>query len=588
MYCRHFGLDAKPFSITPDPRFLFLSERHREALAHLLYGVGEGGGFVQLTGEVGTGKTTLCRALLEQLPQSVDIALILNPKLSGLELVAAVCDELKVDYPRDTQSLKVLVDHLNEHLLRAHAAGRRTVLVIDEAQNLSAEVLEQIRLLTNLETAQAKLLQIILIGQPELQALLARNELRQLAQRITARYHLGSLSRAETQIYIAHRLKVSGGHGNLFTRGAIDAVQRLSGGTPRLINVLCDRALLGAYVEDRQRVDARLVRRAAREVLPEVQAGYGARSIWPWVAGVALVAGAAVLGWRVGDHPQDLLSFGGVASEEARPAATDAPHAGPGEPGEPDKLAAFGTVAGTTSPDPLQDDAELLPPPTTMDAESPPPVAALGAALLTAAADESSELLTWSGLFKLWDAALYLDGQLQPCDQAAHQGLRCLVRAGNWTQLRSLDRPAVLQMIAPDGRRVSALLRSLDTDAAGIEVGGELLHTPLAGIERYWHGQFVLLWRPPVGHEVLRTGARGADVAWLHDLLDRLQPDAAGGAGAADVYDTALAERVRRFQAAHALEADGVVGTLTLIHLNSADRRSGGPRLSGAALARDG
>lgn len=576
MYCRHFGLDAKPFSITPDPRFLFLSDRHREALAHLLYGVGEGGGFVQLTGEVGTGKTTLCRALLEQLPASVDIALILNPKLSGLELVAAVCDELKVHYPCDTQSLKVLVDQLNEHLLHAHAAGRRTVLVIDEAQNLSAEVLEQIRLLTNLETAQAKLLQIILIGQPELQVLLARNDLRQLAQRITARYHLGSLTHDETQVYITHRLKVSGGSGDLFTRTAVDEVQRLSGGTPRLINIICDRALLGAYVEDKHRVDAKLLRRAAREVLPEVQGGRGAGSGWPWVAGVALVAGAAVLGWLVGDRPQALLSLGGAVSEEIRPAAVDA---------APDATDADARPVPGDVPEPA---AELLPPPEAMDADTLPPVSGLDDALLAAAADEGSGLLAWSGLFRLWDAALYLDGPLQPCDQAAHQGLRCLVRAGNWTQLRSLDRPAVLQMIAPDGRRVSALLRSLDADEAGIEVGGELLYVPLAEIERYWHGQFVLLWRAPVGHEALRAGDRGADVAWLRDLLDRLQPDLAGGAGTSDLYDAALVERVRRFQAAHALEADGVVGALTLIHLNSADRRSGGPRLSGAAAAKDG
>lgn len=582
MYCRHFGLDAKPFSITPDPRFLFLSDRHREALAHLLYGVGEGGGFVQLTGEVGTGKTTLCRALLEQLPASVDIALILNPKLSGLELVAAVCDELKVDYPRDTQSLKVLVDHLNEHLLHAHAAGRRTVLVIDEAQNLSAEVLEQIRLLTNLETAQAKLLQIILIGQPELQTLLARNDLRQLAQRITARYHLGSLTRDETQVYITHRLKVSGGHGDLFTRAAVDEVQRLSDGTPRLINIICDRALLGAYVEDKRRVDAKLLRRAAREVLPEVQDGRGGGSAWPWVAGVVLVAGAALLGWLVGDRPQDLLSLGGVASEELRPVS----------PGASEDAAASMTAAPVQTalpdvPDAPGADAGALPP-AAMDADTLPPASGLADALLAAAADEGSGLLAWSGLFKLWDAALYLDGQLQPCDQAARQGLRCLVRAGNWTQLRNFDRPAVLQMIAPDGRRMSALLRSLDAGEAGIEVGGELHYVPLADIERYWHGQFMLLWRPPVGHEVLRAGDRGADVAWLRDLLDRLQPDLAGGAGAPDVYDAALAERVRRFQAAHALEADGVVGALTLIHLNSADRRSGGPRLSGAAAAQDG
>lgn len=307
MYCKHFGLDSKPFSISPDPRFLFLSDRHREALAHLLYGVGEGGGFVQLTGEVGTGKTMLCRTLLEQLPDSVDVALILNPKLSGFELVATICDELKVAYPRDTQSLKVLIDHLNHHLLDSHAAGRRTILILDEAQNLSTEVLEQIRLLTNLETAQAKLLQIILIGQPELQTLLARNELRQLAQRITARYHLGSLGREETRTYITHRLRVSGGHADLFTPQAMDEVHKLSTGVPRLINVICDRALLGAYVEDKRRVDRTILRHAANEVLPEFRGNQDSKPLsWPWAAAILVFALAgSALWWErfVTHHP---------------------------------------------------------------------------------------------------------------------------------------------------------------------------------------------------------------------------------------------------------------------------------------------
>ncbi|MDF1614641.1 ExeA family protein [Desulfurivibrio dismutans] len=269
MYKNHFGLNYKPFSITPDPRFLYLSARHREALAHLLYGVSEGGGFVLLTGEVGTGKTTLCRSLLEQLPPQVDLALILNPRLDAVELVAAVCDELQISYPPGCTSLRTLVGALNDHLLQSHATGRRTVLVIDEAQNLSPEVLEQVRLLTNLETSESKLLEITLLGQPELREILARPELRQLAQRITARYHLNPLNLEETVAYVRHRLRVAGVSRPLFTRGALKALARLSGGIPRLINVICDRALLGAYVEERNEVDAAILRRAAREIQNE-------------------------------------------------------------------------------------------------------------------------------------------------------------------------------------------------------------------------------------------------------------------------------------------------------------------------------
>jgi len=266
MYKDHFGLADTPFSIAPDPRYLYMSEFHREALAHLLYGIESNGGFVLLTGEVGAGKTTVCRCLLEQLPDTVDAALILNPKLNSQELLATFCDELGISYPEGATGIKRFVDMINVHLLGSYAKGRKTILIIDEAQNLSSDVLEQIRLLTNVETNERKLLQIIMLGQPELRDKLEQPELKQLAQRITARYHLGPLSRNDIPAYIAHRLQVAGTQNTLFSASAVKAVYTFSGGIPRLINIVCDRALLGAFAEGRKGVDSAVLIRAAREV----------------------------------------------------------------------------------------------------------------------------------------------------------------------------------------------------------------------------------------------------------------------------------------------------------------------------------
>src|SRR5688572_22652867 len=298
MYLSFFGLNEKPFAITPDPRYLFLSERHAEALAHLLYGINEAGGFVQLTGEVGTGKTTTIRSLLAQTPKNAEVALILNPRMTAPEFLLTICEEIGIGVP-DTASgsLKDLVDILNDYLLKAHAAGRRVVLVVDEAQNLAPEVLEQVRLLTNLETNTQKLLQIILIGQPELRELLARNELRQLAQRITGRYHLDPLSHEESKAYVLHRLRVAGATTDIYTPGALRETFRLSGGVPRVINVISDRALLGSYTQDRHRVSGTLVRRAATEVF-----GRAFAPVWfPWAsiaAGAVLLVLGAIALWR--------------------------------------------------------------------------------------------------------------------------------------------------------------------------------------------------------------------------------------------------------------------------------------------------
>ena len=254
MYKKYFGLSELPFTIAPDPRYLYLSAEHREALASLLYGIGCNGGFVLLTGEIGTGKTTVCRCLLEQIPAAAEIAFILNPKYSISELLEAICDELKIPYQHSEERIKGYIDALNAHLLESHARGVNTVLIIDEAQNLSLDALEQIRLLTNLETSSDKLLQIVLIGQPELLEKLSSRQLRQLNQRITARYHLHALSAPELREYVNHRLAVSGCEAPLFTAGALRALHRLTGGVPRMVNVICDRALLGAYVERRRLV----------------------------------------------------------------------------------------------------------------------------------------------------------------------------------------------------------------------------------------------------------------------------------------------------------------------------------------------
>lgn len=295
MYLSHYGLAEAPFAITPDPRFVFLSERHRDALAHLMYGIGQGGsgGFVQLTGEVGTGKTTLCRLVLEQLPENVRVALVLNPKQTPLELLETICEELHVQAPGRRRSLKTQIDVLNDYLLQAYGQDLRVVLIIDEAQELSRELLEQVRLLTNLETSTQKLLQVVLLGQPELRATLARPALRQLSQRITARYHLTPLQPAETGAYLRHRVNVAGASVFPFEDAAVRRLHALSGGVPRLLNVLGDRALLAGYVHGRNRIDAGLVELAAREVLPPARPAGHAWRILGW----CLLLGGAIVLW---------------------------------------------------------------------------------------------------------------------------------------------------------------------------------------------------------------------------------------------------------------------------------------------------
>ncbi len=555
MYTSFFGLHEKPFSITPDPRYLFLSERHGEALAHLVYGVTESGGFIQLTGEVGTGKTTLVRSLLlNRMPDNADVAVVLNPQLSVIEFLATICEELHIEVTHNKGSIKALTDALNRHLLEAHADGRRTILVVDEAQNLAPAVLEQVRLLTNLETAKQKLLQIILIGQPELRELLARTDLRQLAQRITARYHLEPLSREETASYIEHRLKVAGALGEVFDAGAKKEIFRLSQGVPRLINVICDRALLGGYAKEARRINAGLVRQAAAEVHGELE-----RS--PWTRRFAIAAG--IVGIAV---------IGATAWTILQPQV-------PVEPVQ----AAIEPVPADPAPEPV---VEATPEPVVEEVIEEPAQPSLHEQLQLAEELTSTEF-AMATLFETWGLE-YATGGRTACDQARDAGLNCLFQRGSWTGLRQMDRPAVLTLIDDDGNRHEVVLTAIIDDVAELSIGGVRVTHPAADIINAWFGEFILLWRPPTeAAAALGPGTRGPAVVWLRNSLAAIDQRYASSDTGTDMFDAELEQIVRLFQRDHRLDVDGLAGKQTQIIINSMLAVEGTPRLSTPRLAQD-
>jgi len=457
VYAAHFGLTERPFSLAPDPRYLFLSDGHREALAHLVYGL-QGGGFVQLTGGVGTGKTTVCRALLDQLPAEVDVAMIFTPRLTAAELLSAICDELGVSYPAGTTSLKVLVDALSGALLDAHARGRRTVVIIDEAQNLSMEVLEELRLLTNIETTRDKLLQVIMIGQPELVDLMERPALRQLAQRITARYHLRPFTFSETRAYIRHRLRVAGQREMIFTGPALRVIHRRSRGVPRLINNICDRALLGAFGRSKRLVTATMAAHASTEV-----SGLSRLRRWlpPATAAVVLAAIVMAAGMLGRSRLEYIATWWGQRIVPA---------------GIPPSNAA------------------VVPAPATSAASAPTARPSLATLLDDATADRDIAL---DSLFATWSVKLQPGPGESACDVARRAGLRCLVRTGTWNVIRRLDVPAMLTLTGPTGDRHYATVTALDAETATLALARRAAVVALTDVERLWDGAFVALWRMP-------------------------------------------------------------------------------------------
>jgi len=453
MYTAHFGLNAAPFSITPDPHYLYLSGRHREALAHLLYGVNEGPGFVLLTGEVGTGKTTLCRSLIEQLPETVDVALLLNPRLSSMELLAALFDELRIYYEPD-YTLKYFIDTLSSYLLTAHTVGHRTVLILDEAQNLSEEVLEQVRLLTNLETSNQKLLQIILVGQPELNKLLKQNNLRQLAQRITARYHLLPLSLKDTQAYINHRLAISGAKTPLFTDAAMRLIYRHSGGVPRLINILCDRALLGGYVKGQNQIDPQIVRKGVQEVRGENNLSER-RSPLSWVMAAIFTISLLVGGWMWWFFPSDIVFFDQTTVENGLSLSPDTQVA----PENPLPEKPLDSVPVNESPSVPPNLLDLLPQNTT-----------------------ESAFVSLFSRWKLDYTSLVGD---KACQRAETQGLTCLFRTGNWEDMRRFNRPAVIELVTDEAKQYLVVVTRLQNNAATLALSGKTVEFPTETINEY-------------------------------------------------------------------------------------------------------
>lgn len=599
-----------PFTITPDPAYLYLSPRHQEALGHLLYGTGQYGGFVQLTGEVGTGKTTIVRTLLEQKLDGVDVAMIHNPSQNEIEFVQSICDELGVDYSKAgaTPTLKQLGDALNVHLLASHAAGKRTVVIIDEAQNLPRDVLEQVRLLTNLETHKEKLLRIMLIGQPELVDLLSRPDLRQLASRITARYHLMPLSEAETAEYIRHRLRVAGTTEELFPPAAIHEIHKATRGVPRLVNILCDRALLGAYSQGLRRVQPDTVRRAAGE---SIGAMPNASQPERWSLGKPgwLQLPQSRLRWieAVLTCIAVIISIALVyqtffSERSARPAAHDPAAATQADEGSATTPEPSGPAAASVQTEAKPAGAEAAQKPATSANDSAkgsaktaaattaaPAPDALGVASAPAGADlttllQSSQSLpvVMSRLIRLWDRDIVLPSGANVCRELSQRKLECYKGTGEWADLRTMNRPALLSLTTGRGEQQHVLLRGLTANFASIETGRGTISVPLDQIDALWTGEFLLLWRREVADTYLTQGSRGPSVVWLRTRLAEL----AGGAPnspVSDRFDADLAQQLKKFQSAHELEADGVLGIRTLIALG--DHASDTPMLATPATS---
>jgi len=581
MYTAFYGLREKPFSLSPDPRFLYLAESHREAFAHLLYGIEQGEGFIAITGEVGTGKTTLCRSLLERLGSETEIAFLFNPSRSPLELLQAIAAELGL--PTSGAGRRALHDRLNHHLLERKRQGRRVLLIVDEAQNLSPGTLEQIRLLSNLETSSEKLIQILLLGQPELDAKLDSPELRQLRQRIGVRWCLGPLGPRETRAYVRHRVRVAAdSERELFTEGALREVHRRSRGIPRLVNVLCDRSLLAGYARREGRIDAAQVRRVAREI-PDTRGRWRRRAAAPRrrgsrralrvAAALVLFAAAAIAGARYDDLRA--LVRGRLAGGAS--AAVSAPAPGPA----PDRASARRPAAREAgAPGAGEAPSPSAAPASPVSAAASLPASEPGAARLPGAEDagllgtlldgrESGDVLGGSvdtvlRSFQLEPGERDLASEAEARRVLSSAGLTVLELEGvGFEVLRSLNHPALLALRSASGAIRRVALLGLEGDLAtvqGVTDRGPL-SVPLEEMASRWEGDAWVVWRDyaPVP-DVIAPGADTESIRWLQSALGELgfYPGPPTGA-----WDGSTDLAVRTLQAQRQLRPDGAVGPRT-------------------------
>ncbi|NKF49917.1 AAA family ATPase [Shewanella sp. WXL01] len=539
MYKAFYGLTDNPFSIAPNPHYLFLSDRHKEALAHLTYGLGETGGFVLLTGEVGTGKTTVSRCLLQQLPENTDTAFILNPSLTELELLATLCDELGIKYG-ENPSLKQLTDLISQFLLANHEKKRNTVLIIDEAQHLRSEVLEQLRLLTNLETDTKKLLQVILIGQPELQQLLKRQDLRQLAQRITARYHLLPLSVEELGFYVRHRLQVAGRHEPLFTNKAIKVLHKYSGGIPRLTNLLCERALMAGYGQSKVPVDHKMVNQAAKEVLGADEVIESKR--WPWVlAGSLVVAFVGVL--------LVLQQLDGNSSNQQVAAKVE----------QTDSAQTVNTQASSKQ--------------TSVKPQAPK---GIEQSILRTAMSSAKQIdHAYAALFGLWQKQPIIG--LTFCQAATEQGLACYQQQGNWNSVAQLNYPAVVYLYNNAGDNFYGVVVERQGEQILLQLSEQQFWVDKAWFERHFAGTFEILWAGAdnTPREIGPTASL-SHAQWLENSLASIQQRPSR---LLSNFDQQLSQHVMEFQRRNGLKADGIAGSQTLVKIHLLLSQHG-PKLS--------
>jgi general secretion pathway protein A len=567
MYLRKFGLNHDPFSIAPDPRFLFMSDRHREALAHLLWGVSgqnnsvgsSGGGFVLLTGDIGAGKTTICRCFLQQIPSHCNVGYIFNPKLSVVDLLQSICEEFHIALPKDMGQVltpKVYIDALNKFLLERHAAWESCVLIIDEAQNLSPRVLEQLRLLTNLETNERKLLQIILIGQPELRTMLAQPELEQLAQRVTARFHLKSLNFHETRQYITHRLSVAGLVGSVpFDGPALQRIYDLTQGVPRRINLLCGRALLGAWANEALQVNRAMINQAAIEVFGE-PASSGRR--WN-SAQLSYIVGA------LGLITAGILFFK-LQGQSLPPAPATA-------------LA----TAVTVVPEKPMDASSVAKPVPMTPASAPPsisvPLHPMDQVLPKLPRDIN---IAWHELADFWHLP---PTNGDPCVTATQHQLRChQANKLSLPQLRQLDRPGLLTLYPPSSPPVYAVLTGLSEQTVTLQASGQEFAVGWLALGQLWQGEFATYWAPPSGYTAAQGfGNTGPAINILASELALLEGAAPPNpATPAPVLNAELSGRISAFQRAQGLKADGLPGPMTFMHIERA-RGVISPRLQSAS-----